>query len=201
MQRSHLPSGILRVQRIPEPLDECWVLDLHWDRDAQTRTWLGEHVYNAKSYDGKPGNRQAAREVYELIESAGKLLRDRLGSTPDFVTVVPFYERPPTLYLPEIVGLHLAKAVGCDYEPLLLEKTRNTSPAKRTGTADVIVRESLDAFSATRPVPGANIWVADDLVRTGGTLAIAASHLKQAGAKRVVGVALTKAGRGMGPTR
>jgi hypothetical protein len=44
----------------PTTLDECWALAGHME--AEGRSAIGELVYRAKTYGGKPGDRAAALE-------------------------------------------------------------------------------------------------------------------------------------------
>jgi ComF family protein len=111
------------------------------------------------------------------------------GPPPDRVVPIPHHPRrlrargfSPTR---EIAGA-VARGAGAPLAPRALERTRDT-PSQTGLTASARRRNVRGAFRALRPLP-ARIWLVDDVVTTGSTLAEAARALRRAGAHTVVGV-------------
>jgi hypothetical protein len=69
------------VAHRPSTLAGCWALDLHWDPVHNCRTAVGQLVYEAKSYDGKPGNRDSAQQLVDKMADAARTFR-AIGEPP-----------------------------------------------------------------------------------------------------------------------
>jgi ComF family protein len=81
-------------------------------------------------------------------------------------------------------ALARARALPCD--PCALERLRDTP--SQTGLDRRARRRNVrGAFAARRALP-ACVWLVDDVVTTGSTLAACGAALRRAGAERVVGV-------------
>jgi predicted amidophosphoribosyltransferase len=183
-------------------VNECWAVDLHWRGDQ--RTPLGDLLHRAKTYANKPGERAAAEQLGRCLAWwADHLARDvpvsNIG-TADVVCCVP--DNPPKVpyNLPEVLGAHVAAALGVEYAPRLLRKVRPTSEVKYTVDRDAKVAELRSAFVVDGDVAGKVVVVVDDLVLSGATLETIARALRHAGARKVFALTATKAHKGLGPT-
>jgi predicted amidophosphoribosyltransferase len=76
-----------------------------------------------------------------------------------------------------------------------LERTRFTKPqAKLDAAARLENVKDAFAFSSKSSLQGLTILLVDDVFTTGATMNACAAALKSAGAARVIGLALAKAG-------
>ena len=111
------------------------------------------------------------------------------GARPECVVPVPQHPRRLRArgFSPAREGARaVARAAGAHLAPRVLVRTRDTP--SQTGLAKAErARNVRGAFRATRPLP-ARIWLVDDVVTTGSTLAEAARALRRAGAREVVAV-------------
>jgi len=117
---------------------------------------------------------------------------------PDLVIPIPLHPRRLRARGFNPAGLlthHLACALDLPQDARTLRRVRDTP--SQTGLDRRGRRSNLrNAFSCARHVPP-SIWLVDDVVTTGSTLAEAARVLRRCGALRIVGIALaaTPAGR------
>lgn len=79
---------------------------------------------------------------------------------------------------------HLARQGGFAIDPWLLTRVQE-GPLQHTLSGQARRTNLAGAFVATPAVQGRNIWLVDDIMTTGTTLAAAAGALKAAGAARV----------------
>jgi ComF family protein len=115
------------------------------------------------------------------------------GPPPELVVPVPLHPRRLRArgFNP---ACELARAVAepgrLRLAPRALERLRDTP--SQTGLERPARRRNVrGAFRARQPVPR-RIWLVDDVVTTGSTLAEAARALRRAGARRVVGVCVAR---------
>lgn len=80
----------------------------------------------------------------------------------------------------------MAREVGTRCNPIALRRLRDT-PSQTKLDRSARRRNVRNAFETRTPVPEV-VWLVDDVVTTGSTLAECARVLKRAGARRVVGV-------------
>ncbi|HEY8120133.1 MAG TPA: ComF family protein [Myxococcota bacterium] len=120
-----------------------------------------------------------------------------LGSVPDAIVPVPLHARrlrergfsPPAL-----LARAIAREVGARFEPGLLARLRDTP--SQTGLARLARRRNVaGAFVALARSPR-RVWLVDDVVTTGATLASVARVLRRAGAREIA--ALAAAHRALG---
>ena len=146
-------------------------------------TWIHRFKYPAPGLAGlDPGALAVARA---WIAEAGA----RAEGPPDLVVPVPLHPRRLRQRGFNPAGL-LARAAARAHrvrvDPTALYRLRDTP--SQTGLDRRQRRANLrDAFAARRRVP-ARVWLVDDVVTTGATLAEAARALRAAGARRVIGV-------------
>jgi ComF family protein len=96
---------------------------------------------------------------------------------------------PAALLAREVARVH---ALPLDTRTLARhrETSSQTGLARRARASNV-----AGAFRCTRPAPP-SIWLVDDVVTTGATLAACARALRRAGAKRIVGLCVAETPRG-----
>lgn len=115
------------------------------------------------------------------------------GAPPELVIPIPLHPRRlrergfnPAALLAKCA----ARAIRAHCDPVLLARLRDTP--SQTGLSRSARRLNVtDAFAARR-TPPARVWLVDDVVTTGSTLAAAARALRRAGAREVVGVCLAQ---------
>jgi ComF family protein len=146
--------------------------------------WVHRFKYPARGLAGLDPGPQAAVQALVLAAAARAP-----GPPPDLVVPVPLHPRrlrqrgfnPAAL-----LARSLARRVGVACDARALRRLRDTP--SQTGLGRRARRRNLrDAFAATRPLPPC-VWLVDDVVTTGSTLAEAARALRRGGARRVVGV-------------
>jgi ComF family protein len=87
----------------------------------------------------------------------------------------------------------LARARGVPCAPAALHRVRDTP--SQTGLSRAARRRNVrGAFAAVRPFP-ARVWLVDDVMTTGATLAAAAQAARRAGAREIVGLAAARTPR------
>jgi len=113
------------------------------------------------------------------------------GRTPDLVVPVPPHRqslRARGFHASGLLAGSVARARHVPLRTRALVAIRDT--ASQTGLGRAARRRNvLGAFSAPFPLPP-RVWLVDDVVTTGSTLAEAARQLRRAGAKEVVGVCI-----------
>ncbi len=86
-----------------------------------------------------------------------------------------------------LLARRLARARGLPFDGRRLRRVRDT-PSQTGLSRSARRRNVARAFAARGPV-APTIWLVDDVVTTGATLAAAARALRAAGARRVIGIA------------
>jgi ComF family protein len=130
-------------------------------------------------------------------ETAGGMLAPRLnGETFQMLLPVPLHkvrQRERGYNQSERIGIGLSQALKIPMREGILVRSRNT----RTQTdlhAEERQSNVRDAFVVRNPdrIRGLSVLVVDDVVTTGSTMNSCAKILKDAGAKKVVGIALAR---------
>ncbi|MDF1597035.1 MAG: hypothetical protein P1T08_13225 [Acidimicrobiia bacterium] len=192
-------EGVCWFPHLPDPLVGCWYLDEHWDHDLHQRTGIGQLLYRAKTYEGKPGERSAADALGELMQVGAQIVRDKRQFPLRQVTlVVPVPAYPPKHphNLPDVLAHHVGQSLGIECDQRLILKDLATLPAKRSPSHQV-ASDIREAFHVTRRLRGETILLVDDLIHNGTTLGTLAGMLVAAGAGRTGGFVASRARRGM----
>jgi ComF family protein len=152
--------------------------------EGEALRWIHRFKYPARGLAGlDPAAGAVAREIArEAAERAA-------GPTPGWVVPVPLHPRrlrrrgfnPAGLLAREIAGAHALRL-----EARALVRLRDT-PSQTGLDRSARRRNVRGAFRARAALPG-RVWLVDDVVTTGATLAEAARALRRAGAREVVGV-------------
>jgi hypothetical protein len=180
-------SFLTSTLMVDSVLEEAWALGMHMS-DEGDRTDLGELVYRAKTYSGKPGETAAARELGDLM-AARAALHPRIQLV-DLVLPVPVYPPRRPHNLPDVLAERVAGAIGATYSPDGLVKTRSTDIKNLPN--DEKLAALTDAFQVTKRIEGARVLLIDDLLFSGSTLGYLAGLLREAGVASVFGFVATK---------
>jgi ComF family protein len=113
------------------------------------------------------------------------------GPAPDLVAPVPLHPRrlrergfsPAAL-----LARALAREARVPVAPTLLARVRDTRSQTELSRAER--RRNVAGAFVPRTAAPARVWLVDDVVTTGSTLAEAARALRRAGAREIVGVCL-----------
>ena len=179
--RGALPRTAAAVSA-PAPLEACSAAA---DFQGDVEVWIHAFKYPQPGLAGlDPAPLAVLRMlILEAAEAAP-------GPDPDLVVPVPLHPkrlRGRGFNPAAVLGRSLARARGADFDPVALRRIRDTpsqtSLSRRERRANV-----RGAFRARRGLSAARIWLVDDVVTTGSTLAEAARALRRAGASAVVGV-------------
>lgn len=146
-------------------------------------TWIRRFKYPAAGLRGLDPAAEAVA-VALLRRAAARAP----GPAPDAVVPVALHRhrvRARGLHPPALLARVLARELGRPHRPDLLRRVRDTP--SQTGLSRAERRRNVAGVFTARPAP-ARIWLVDDVVTTGATLAAAARALRRAGAREVVGV-------------
>ena len=124
---------------------------------------------------------QLAREVAALAP----------GPPPDLVAPVPLHPqrlRARGFNPAALAAREVARRCGARMDTTVLERLRDTP--SQTGLGRRARRANVRGAFACAKTPPRCVWLVDDVVTTGSTLAEAARALRRRGARRLVGVAL-----------
>src|SRR5688572_24797017 len=115
-------------------VNECFAVDLHFDRATGRRTPLGDLVNLAKTYDGKPGRLEAAQRLGRCLGWWAEQLatwRPAFAAV-DVVCGVPANPPKEPFNLPDVLAAAVAASLGRPHAGGLLKKTRPTNQVKYT---------------------------------------------------------------------
>jgi len=152
---------------------------------GETEAWVRAFKYPSATAFPDPGPEAI------LAELALRAARGWPGPLADWIVPVPLHPRRlrsrgfnPAGRL----GRLLARRLGVGFRPVALQRTRDTP--SQTGLGARARRRNVAGafrFAGAQPPPE-RIWLVDDVVTTGATLAAAARPLRAAGARAVVGI-------------
>jgi len=172
---------VIQVLRAPPPLA---ALHCAVEYRALVEDWIQRFKYPPR---GLAGLDPAPRAVLEQLVRASAA---RLPApAPQLVVPVPLHPRRLRQRGFNPAGLlarAVAREVGTRCNPIALRRLRDT-PSQTKLDRSARRRNVRNAFETRTPVPEV-VWLVDDVVTTGSTLAECARVLKRAGARRVVGV-------------
>ena len=166
--------------------DESFAMGMHWYRDLDRRSDLGELVYQAKSYRRGSGNRRQANLLSERIVAW-------LESNPryrraDAVAPIPPGNADKDYDLPSLMARRVAHALGLR---LLQIGSARRSPQK--GREEDLSRSVITGrFNVPHGLAGLTVVLLDDLYDSGATITEGARALRAAGAHTVLALTATK---------
>jgi ComF family protein len=156
--------------------------------EAAGADWVRRFKYPAR---GLRGLDPAAEAV--ALHLTRRLAAGLPGGAPDAVVPVPLHPRrlrargfSPAALLARVC----AREARARFAPVLLARLRDTP--SQTGLARAARRRNVAGAFAARAASPARVWLVDDVVTTGSTLAEAARALRRAGAREVIGVCLAQ---------
>jgi ComF family protein len=106
---------------------------------------------------------------------------------PDWIVPVPLHPhrlRARGFNPAALIAREIARATGAHFEPRALARIRDTP--SQTGLDRNQRRRNVARAFRCRRVPADSIWLVDDVVTTGATLAEAARTLRRSGARTLV---------------
>lgn len=165
-------------------LDKGYALSYHTGRVAQL-------VRKAKPYGievATSGTKAAAAELVEILVEHLYHLQET-----DYFVAVPYLNK--SFDLPEFMTNEISKKTGCANGSVYLEQVREKKHSQKDLESIVDKQNNVkDLFRVkhNHPFSGKIITIIDDIYRSGTTIDELAKMLKQAGAKAVQALVLTK---------
>jgi len=149
---------------------------------AETEAWVRRFKYPAAGVRLDP--------TPEVL--LGELLQRAAQSMPRAALVVPVPLHPRRIRARGFnpagrLAKRLARELGLAFDPVALVRLRDT-PSQTGLSATARRRNVAAAFAPVRALPEA-VWLVDDVITTGSTVAAAARALRRAGARRIVALA------------
>lgn len=183
-------------KEIHGPWDKGYVLDRHTISSTligqnefghpefdTVRSELGELVYKAKY----KGDKEAAKPIAETVAEFLK----RSGLQVDVIVPIPPSRQRIRQPLFEIATA-LADLLQVPVDSQAISKTKGTPQMKDVGDYSERIATLKGAFTVSPEVKNKNVLLIDDLFQSGATMTVAARAIKDAGAKAVYAIALTR---------
>ena len=172
----------------PRPL-ASWRAGVSYDGNAAD--WVQRFKYPQPGFRGLDPAADGVAIAWAL-RAALELRAERAPNpAPDAVIPVALHARrlrERGFSPPAVLARAIAREVGARFEPALLERARDT-PSQTTLNRAARRRNVAGAFRVAFRPP-MRIWLVDDVVTTGATLASAARTLRRAGAREICAVAV-----------
>jgi ComF family protein len=165
----------------PRPL-AAWRAGVSYE--GRAAEWVQRFKYPQPGFRGLDPGADAVAIAWALRAAHA------LDAVPDAVVPVALHPRrlrergfsPPVM-----LARAIAREVGARFAPVLLERVRDTPSQTGLNRRDRR-RNVANAFRARGPAPP-RVWLVDDVVTTGATLAAAARALRRAGAREICALA------------
>jgi predicted amidophosphoribosyltransferase len=165
----------------PRPL-AAWRAGVSYD--GRAADWLQRFKYPRTGLRGLDAAADGVAIAWALRAAR------QLGPPPDAVAPVALHPRrlrERGFSPPAVLARAIARESGARFAPTLLARVRDTPSQTHLNRADRR-RNVAGAFRATCPSPP-RVWLVDDVLTTGATLAAAARALRAAGARDIRAVA------------
>ncbi|HYT87651.1 MAG TPA: hypothetical protein VEL76_02925 [Gemmataceae bacterium] len=181
---------------IGDDLDESFALAFHTQTSpagGYERTRVGQLVREAKPYNraGSRGDRGRAAELAALL--AAFVQRHPTYRGAELLAAVPPSNAEKDFDLPALLAEEIARRTGLGNATAMLHKTRPTRPMKECQTVQEKVDNLKDAFAVDpNAVRGKAMIVVDDVYQSGFSINEVGRVLRQAGARLVLGLTVTK---------
>lgn len=171
---------------IADQADESYALGMHWYRDLDGRSDLGDLVYQAKSYRRGTGNRRQAELLSERI--IAWLRSHPRYRRADAVVPIPPGNPDKAYDLPSLIGQRVAQELQMR---LLRIDSAVRSPQK--GREENPSHPAIAGrFSVPHDLAGLTVVLLDDLYDSGETITEGTRALRAAGAHTVLALTATK---------
>ncbi len=169
--------------RAPAPLVACYAGTSY---AGAAERWIQRFKYPSHGLTGlDPAAPAVARW---MLRCAAAEADAAAAPRPDLVLPIPLHPqrlRERGFNPAGLLARHLARARGLRFDAVALERVRDT-PSQASLGRSARIRNVREAFRAR---PGlalpASVWLVDDVVTTGATLAAAARALRRAGARQI----------------
>jgi predicted amidophosphoribosyltransferase len=148
--------------------------------EGRAAEWLRRFKYPERGFRGLDPAADGVAIGWALRAARG------LGAAPQAVVPVALHPRrlrERGFSPPAVLARAVAREIGARFEPALLERVRDT-PSQTGLDRRARRRNVAGAFLASGRAPG-RVWLVDDVVTTGATLADAARALRRAGAREI----------------
>ena len=177
-----------RPHRPPPPWQQALV-DLGLWQPPPGYTRIARLIHRAKGYFGKPIDRRAAEELAR--ECLAFVRRHPTLRRADLILPIPPSVDRGVYSLPSYIAARLSAETGMEAREDRLWRTADAPPMKGLyGEAKRMAAEGL--FEADSRLAGLKVLLVDDICREGVTISVAGQAVRDAGAREVYGLTLTK---------
>ena len=149
-------------------------------------------IYKAITHLKYGGMRAIAPEMGELLHS---FLSGHRSRDPDVIVPVPSHPRrirQRGYTQAALIAAELGRRMDLPVSASALARVKNAPSQLETKSREDRWANVQGGFEARSRLDGVNVLLVDDLVTTGSTASACASALKQAGARRVIGLSVAR---------